>query len=77
MKSALRLLQLLTRAVPPTSPARHNLTLSDDGNDLVLSLMVNGRWQAMNFEAEDYEKPPEQAADEICQVLALIEGESA
>jgi hypothetical protein len=81
MKGALRLLQLLTQAMPPDSPAKHNLTLSDDGKDLVLTLALNGRWQEVNFsEADDYDKPPEQAAGEIHQVLVsagLIEGEIA
>ncbi len=81
MKNTLKLLQILTRALPHDGPAKHNLTLSDDGNNLVLSLVINGRWQEVNFtEAADYEKPPEQAVGEIYRALAsagLIEGESA
>jgi hypothetical protein len=79
VKNALQLLQMLTRALPHDGPAKHNLTLSDDGINLVLSLVINGRWQQVNFnEAADYEKPPEQAMGEIYQALVsagLIEGE--
>ena len=61
------LLVEMTRRVPPDGERRHNLTI--EGQMLVLSLAISGRWQTVCISGESLVKPAAVVADEITELV--------
>ena len=70
MRTAKRLLEALTEALPPGGGQRHGITI-EDGN-LAVTLMLGERYVPAYLEDEDLDRPAGEIAAEI---VALVKTE--
>lgn len=72
MRAALALLTRLTERFPPTAPAKHALTLGNDGS-LCLTLHIDGEWLAFNLVEDDLTRPIEDLVNETEGLIKAVE----
>ena len=68
MRNALKLLQLVSKTIPPKEGQKHALVL--EGGCLVLSLSTPNGWVPGKFTEEDLDMAPEFLAQEIIVAFA-------
>lgn len=67
MRNVHRLLTSLTEAFPPDNGSRHNITLSNDGDELVISVKQGDQWYGVHVRQDELDW------DEIAITGAAIE----
>ena len=72
MKTVRDFLQIITVKIPPESGQHHGVTLCDDGTDLILTLMVAGKWYSLRLDEADLNLDASCLADKVLDFWALI-----
>ena len=70
MREITFILKTLTKRFPPSGKARHNFTITPDGN-LELCLFVGNQFYPFVIEEEDFDVHPEDLVDQIAHYMTV------
>lgn len=75
MRTAFELLATLTDRLAPPVGFHHNITLAEDGKNIILSLATTSGFHRFNIDDTDLDKDSDTLADEVLELFRRHAGE--